>query len=818
MSRLILLASGVVGFIACLSGCDPAPPAEHELDHTEAAMRSPAASPGPQEYGACIAGCNAHCKSLPQAERQGCRDKCRDTRCGGTGAPACDGPNPPSHCVPSCTCPDDGNPCTTDACDAAGVCRHAPVADGLACADADRCDGTETCQAGVCAAGDPVVCADDGDPCTHEGCEPSTGDCVQSLASGLATVTLQPGPGESMDKFLRSSTPQDPMSSAFDPQGTNPTLRVGGWGDQYRTLIRFEVAGLPEDPVDASLELFCHNTYNPPTMSFERITSAWGLTTTWASRPSAVTLGTRPAAIPGQWYRLDVSALVPGWIDGSLANFGVQLVPNATNNNYDEFRSGDFAEDPTLRPRLVLTYDCDDRPSPCATSDVCSPLCEGLACDDGDDCTSGDTCTAGVCSGTSSGCVDDGDACTSETCLPDGGCERRFTCATVRDGTLAFETLPALGADGTFHTAGRVVPVSWSAPLGDPRHYGLSYALRSSDLSTLWGGLPSAPNCQKNAGPHMPTLDEVRGLVLTNGDWNDGQIGDYCASIFAKSAATGAAVWDAQPGGPHPRHPIAITDKNAFYGGTWGQIKMFDLADGSVDAGMNLAVGYSEGGGLVLTSGGDLIASQWNHKTERWTPAGVKVWTSTALKGVLHMTAGDDVVGFNPGGATLVRLDGATGSAEWSVGVVGGVGAILTDAQGFLYHGETGEIVSRRADGSVGWRTAVGGTPEAQFLGDDENVYFRTWSTLFAIDTRDGSVAWRFDAVPGAVSVESQTRDNGFAGFAALLAGGDIFLNDYAGRLYRLQRPGLGYAQAPWARPRGDRANTGRQGSWLPMP
>lgn len=47
-----------------------------------------------------------------------------------------------------CTDCDDGNECTTDACDAVlEMCTHTPVADGLAC-DADGLPGT--CAAGVC--------------------------------------------------------------------------------------------------------------------------------------------------------------------------------------------------------------------------------------------------------------------------------------------------------------------------------------------------------------------------------------------------------------------------------------------------------------------------------------------------------------------------------------------------------------------------------------------------------------------------------------------------------------------------------------------
>ena len=44
------------------------------------------------------------------------------------------------------------------------------------CADTNLCNGNETCQAGTCAAGTPVVC-NDGNVCTTDSCNPGTGAC-----------------------------------------------------------------------------------------------------------------------------------------------------------------------------------------------------------------------------------------------------------------------------------------------------------------------------------------------------------------------------------------------------------------------------------------------------------------------------------------------------------------------------------------------------------------------------------------------------------------------------------------------------------------
>jgi len=44
-------------------------------------------------------------------------------------------------------------------------CSSSVLPNGSSCADADLCDGAETCQAGACAAGTPLVCGDL-NPCT----------------------------------------------------------------------------------------------------------------------------------------------------------------------------------------------------------------------------------------------------------------------------------------------------------------------------------------------------------------------------------------------------------------------------------------------------------------------------------------------------------------------------------------------------------------------------------------------------------------------------------------------------------------------------
>ena len=80
---------------------------------------------------------------------------------------------------------DDGNNLNGDCCSAS--CNFEVA--GSACADADICNGDETCDgAGTCTAGTPLDC-DDGEPCSQDTCDP-VGGCSSSV--GPATACLLP--------------------------------------------------------------------------------------------------------------------------------------------------------------------------------------------------------------------------------------------------------------------------------------------------------------------------------------------------------------------------------------------------------------------------------------------------------------------------------------------------------------------------------------------------------------------------------------------------------------------------------------------------
>src|SRR5207245_1138653 len=148
-------------------------------------------------------------------------------------------------------CTDDGNPCTTDACDGTHVtCQHAAGNPGAICrAAANECDLQETCTGSspscptdlVKAAG--TACTDDGNVCTTDACNGIAPACVHNpgnagtvcrAAAGACDVAETcTGSNTSCppDLFRSSSTACRAADGGGDRAGTCPgaaTTRVTG--------------------------------------------------------------------------------------------------------------------------------------------------------------------------------------------------------------------------------------------------------------------------------------------------------------------------------------------------------------------------------------------------------------------------------------------------------------------------------------------------------------------------------------------------------------------------------------------------------------
>jgi hypothetical protein len=172
------------------------------------------------------------------------------------------------------------------------------------------------------------------------------------------TLTIQPGASAGKDTYACNSTPGDNF-------GSNEHLFAGCTAtDIWRTYIEFDLGDIPENAVvvNASVGLYCIFGGGPAEhMGAYKMEEAWtegGVT--WDNQPASAatpeyTCTLPPAAGFFDWY---IGDLVSGWLDGSIANYGIMLedIDECTVEHYRVFISSDYTTDVTMRPKLTVTY------------------------------------------------------------------------------------------------------------------------------------------------------------------------------------------------------------------------------------------------------------------------------------------------------------------------------------------------------------------------------------------------------------------------------------------------------------------------------
>ena len=135
-------------------------------------------------------------------------------------------------------------------------------------------------------------------------------------------------------------------------------LQFGGWGDVYRTYIRFDASGLPKRVTKASLLLtsFPKGDNSTPTpATVQQVMGGWNpATLKWASQPAAANFTSAAAPAPGQKWAIDITTLFNDWQNG-VVNNGVRIDPVYMWNNFSLFRSSRYSVDAD-RPILALEF------------------------------------------------------------------------------------------------------------------------------------------------------------------------------------------------------------------------------------------------------------------------------------------------------------------------------------------------------------------------------------------------------------------------------------------------------------------------------
>ncbi|MCJ7548876.1 MAG: DNRLRE domain-containing protein, partial [Anaerolineae bacterium] len=166
----------------------------------------------------------------------------------------------------------------------------------------------------------------------------------------------------SKDTFVDSATPTTNYGNASSLMvylGPLPN------SDRARTLLHFNVTGLPENAVVLTATLELHSVVNLTLALDEEITiypdsidSDWSETAvTWNTRPASTYRGDGPAErVPNGWTQWDVTNMVNGWISGAYPNHGIHL--RTGNQGTAEFQTRNMDDS----PRLTVIYTTEGSP------------------------------------------------------------------------------------------------------------------------------------------------------------------------------------------------------------------------------------------------------------------------------------------------------------------------------------------------------------------------------------------------------------------------------------------------------------------------
>ena len=340
---------------------------------------------GPNAF--CLASvCNSDsgkCETVPAQEGFACDDvdsctvgdSCQEGTCAGS---------IPANC-------NDGNPCTTDLCDANLGCQHEdntlPCQDGNACTIGDQCGG------GECLAGAPADC-DDGNICTEDSCSPESGCQHQNNSlpcqdGNACTLGDQCVNGACMSETTLDCDDKNPCTddTCTPAGGCQHSNNAAPCSDQNACTLNDSCGGGLCKPGPS---LACNDG----------------------------NLCTDDTCNPALGCLYEANSLPCD--DGNACTLS------------------DGCEEGVCTSSVAMKCDDDN----VCTTDQCSPVqgcvhaLNSAPCDDGDLCTTKDLCHLGECIGSQPLTCNDNNPCTDDSCAPEAGCLFAPNVANCDDGDL----------------------------------------------------------------------------------------------------------------------------------------------------------------------------------------------------------------------------------------------------------------------------------------------------------------------------------------------------------------------------------------------
>jgi len=362
-------------------------------------------------------------------------DTCQDGVCVGGN---------PVVCTASDQCHDAGT------CDpATGVCSNPAKSDGTSCSDDNACTQTDTCQSGVCTPGTDVVC-DPPDQCHEAGiCNPTTGECEYApkqdgtlCDDGNActqTDTCQAGVCVGGNPIVCTALDQCHEAGVCDPATgicSDPLKTDGAPCDDGNACTQTDTcqagACMGSNPVICTASDQCHDvgTCDPATGQCSNPARANGYpcsdnnacTDTDTCQEGVCTPGTDIVCDPpDQCHEAGICNPTTGLCEYATKQDGTSCNDGNACTQTDTCQTGVcVGGNPITCPAADQCHEAGVCNPATGTCDYL-PKTDGTSCDDGNACTVS-TCVSGVCVAGSQISCDDGNACTIDSCDPSVGC------------------------------------------------------------------------------------------------------------------------------------------------------------------------------------------------------------------------------------------------------------------------------------------------------------------------------------------------------------------------------------------------------------
>lgn len=183
---------------------------------------------------------------------------------------------------------------------------------------------------------------------------------VRTLAALLPALLL-PAAGAFAAEARLSADAYVSAANANGNFGAAASIFVGGAGTR-RSFIRFDLATLPPGSTGtsvarANLILFADTATAGSTFNVARVTGAWtesAITNNLAPTIGAVVASAVPLNTANSFAVVDVTALVKDWLNGTLPNNGLALLPNAgASIDIDSKENANTSHPPRLEVILV---------------------------------------------------------------------------------------------------------------------------------------------------------------------------------------------------------------------------------------------------------------------------------------------------------------------------------------------------------------------------------------------------------------------------------------------------------------------------------